>query len=649
MRFCNFIVLSLILFLYSTITVASSLVLNDKQDMFLLKEHGLIHFNYENNDISISDINNPQFWVRSNAHKQKPSIKPYSKWFKLDITNHSQNTDWYLSFGYARLPLLKIYELKANDLITEFEHRGTDSFYKRPIHDPQLYIPLSFPKGESKTFIVEYQTFANAPANLRLHNYQHYLNTSQQSTLVNGAIAGIVSAILLIIMVNLFFNTNRTNIYYALWTFTFLLIVIDMAGFTSKYVWPNIGGESSLFSTLLMTSVPIFHLMFIMSFLQLSKYHPKIELIYKITVYIYCLLIPVSLWLNTVFFNLVLSTLIIPLFLYTAYWSWTQKAPGIRVFSLSLFNHVLFVNILTIVGASFGNVFSELELSDYIKIGYLLEVSLFTIALAVQNKSVQNQLVLYLQEQVNSLNENLSVEKQLQVTNHEEVKQKEEKLFADLSHELRTPLTVMKIQVESLQHNIVENVHVSYGKLMNKINELNTFIDDLTQITPSSENYKNTNIKTQKVKDVISATQSIEIDHQLLNINFPDIFDYSPSDLQQQIDYDPEGFKIVLEECSQNAISHGGNQLDISVNVDRKEDLLVINIDNSGEALEETALDFIFSPLTRLDEVRNSEGNHKGVGLSLCKRIIESSNGEIFASNGALGGLSIHIVLPLKM
>jgi signal transduction histidine kinase len=65
--------------------------------------------------------------------------------------------------------------------------------------------------------------------------------------------------------------------------------------------------------------------------------------------------------------------------------------------------------------------------------------------------------------------------------------------------------------------------------------------------------------------------------------------------------------------------------------------------------LDETALDFIFSPLTRLDEVRNSEGNHKGVGLSLCKRIIESSNGEIFASNGSLGGLSIHIVLPLKM
>ena len=649
MRFNYLIFFSILLFYGISAFAAPALVLEDNQAVYSLKEHGVIFYNTQNESVSFNEVSKEHIWVKASDIKQKPMISTYSKWLKVEIKNNSDHADWYLSFGYARLPSLKIYDVSGEYLKLEFEHSAIKSFYDRPVSDPILFIPLNFQSGSSKTLLIEYKTFANAPANVRLHNYQDYLATSQQSTLVNGAIAGVVMAILLIICVNLFFNTNKTNIYYALWTFTFLLIVMDMAGFTSKYIWPHLLGESSQFSILLMTTVPIFHLLFIDSFLQLRKFNVLAHRIYSLVLYIYVLLVPVALWFETVFFNLVLSTLIIPLFLYTSYWSWFQKAPGIRVFSLSLFNHVLFLNILTIVGASFGNVFPVFALSDYIKVGYLIEVSLFTVALAVQNKSVQNQLVSYLQEQVDSLNENLSAEKQLQATNIKAVQQKEEKLFADLSHELRTPLTVMKIQVESLQHNIVDNVHSSYGKLMKKINELNEFIDDLTQVTPSGKVYKNSNIKTQRVKDIINATYDIEIDKSLLNIERPELLSYSPSNLQRLIDYDSEGFKIVLEECCQNAISHGGNYVRISVHLDSDEDSLIVSIDNSGDSLNDDVFEQIFNPLVRLDDARNSEGNHKGVGLSLCKRIIESCNGEIFASNSELGGLGIHIIFPLKV
>ena len=152
----------------------------------------------------------------------------------------------------------------------------------------------------------------------------------------------------------------------------------------------------------------------------------------------------------------------------------------------------------------------------------------------------------------------------------------------------------------------------------------------------------------EKVKDIINATYDIEIDKSLLNIERPELLSYSPSNLQRLIDFDSEGFKIVLEECCQNAISHGGNDVRISVHLD-DEDSLIVSIDNSGDSLNDDVFEQIFNPLVRLDDARNSEGNHKGVGLSLCKRIIESCNGEIFASNSELGGLGIHIIFPLKM
>ncbi|RZQ53951.1 histidine kinase [Pseudoalteromonas phenolica] len=627
---------------------AAQLSLDNDTAVHDLKLYGEVYFNYKNVPVSRSLVNDKEIWHKADAVKQKPKITSYSKLLKLDISNTSSEQTWYISFGYARLPLLRIYEVSTDSVVKVFELQPYHNYFDRKIDDPQLYVPVKLEQNSTKTLLIEYQTFANAPANIRLHNYSHYLRTSQQSTMVNGAISGIVFAILLIILVNLFFNPNKTNVFYALWTFTFFMIVVDMAGFTSKYIWPHLGAESSKFSIFLMTTVPILHILFLKSFLQLQRYHKKLNITYKVVLALYTLLIPLSLWLNTVFFNLVLSSLIIPLFLYTVSWSWNQKAPGIRVFSLSLFNHVLFVNIFTIVGTSFGNIFPNFAIADYIKVGYLLEVCLFTIALAIQNKSLQNQFVSYLQEQVGSLQENLSEEKLQHVSNINEVKIKEEQLFADLSHELRTPLTVMKIQVESLQHNIVDNVHLSYGKLMNKIDELNGFIDNLMKVTPSGEVYKNPNIKTVNIKGLLSSIKSIHDSSNTLSITTPDVMTYDVREQMRCFDYDQEGFKIVLEECYQNASSHGGAQVAVSVHVDNEEDEVVISIDNSGSTINEEDFNRIFSPLVRLDGSRQNEQSHNGMGLSLCKKIIESSNGQIFAANSKLGGLAIHVIFPLK-
>ena len=37
-----------------------------------------------------------------------------------------------------------------------------------------------------------------------------------------------------------------------------------------------------------------------------------------------------------------------------------------------------------------------------------------------------------------------------------------------------------------------------------------------------------------------------------------------------------------------------------------------------------------------------------GLGLSICKRIVEGHNGSIWAENNDVGGLSIKFVIPIK-
>ena len=643
----------LLIFFYASFLVifvpdghTKTLILEQDKGVYELKKYGQIYFNYDNKNLDLNTLENQVSWQNAREVRQHPSINTYSKWFKFNLENNMSDVKWYLSFGYARLPLLKIFILKDGQLVKLYELDKDNAFNDRPLKTPQLYIPLPEEAKKYKTIYIEYQTFANAPASLKLHSHQHMVDTSQKSTMLNAASAGIVIAVLLIILVNLFFNPNKTNVFYALWTLTFLLIVIDMSGFTLKYFWPQVGAESSLFSILLMTTIPIFHVLFIKCFLQLKQYFVKLNLVYNVILFAYIVLVPISLYFGTVFFNLLLGSLVVPVSIFTIYWSWQQSAPGIKFFSLSLLNHIIFLNVLTIFGASFGNLVEGLSISTFIKAGYLIEVLLFTVALAIQNKALQNQLVSYLQNQVDSLSIHLSEEKSQRASNIKAVKLKEEKLFADLSHELRTPLTVMKVQVESLQHNIVDNVELSYGKLMNKINELNGFIDNLMSVTPSGQMYKNTNIKSQQIKDLILTIHDVDIESDNLSIKRPELLDYSTQDLEKVFDYDPQGFKIVLEECCHNAESHGGNKVNISVKTN--EDAVLIYVDNSGEPLQESVFERIFDPLVRLDDARQNGSSHKGVGLSLCKKIIDSCNGQIFASNGALGGMCIHIVFPIK-
>ena len=174
MRFNYFIFFCIVLFLGFSAFAAPTLVLENKQPVYSLKEHGVIFYNTDNELVSLDEINKESIWIEASDIKQKPMISTYSKWLKVEIKNNSDHADWYLSFGYARLPSLKIYDVSDEHLKLEFEHSELKSFYDRPVSDPILFIPLTVQSGSSKTVLIEYQTFANAPANVRLHNYQDY-------------------------------------------------------------------------------------------------------------------------------------------------------------------------------------------------------------------------------------------------------------------------------------------------------------------------------------------------------------------------------------------------------------------------------------------------------------------------------------------
>ncbi|WP_105169536.1 sensor histidine kinase [Pseudoalteromonas sp. T1lg23B] len=635
------IILFLLNCLTSLLVTAEALELSSSQQEYELKKYALFFHDYSKQINTVTQLQAMPNLLEPYAI-QKPNPQGYWKWAKVDITNQTQESTWYVSFGFARLPVLEMYWQSQGDEIIRLNE--SSKFADRPFKHPQMYVPIEIPPNQSKTLYIKYQTFANAPANIRLHSPNHFIQTMQMSVLNNAIIVGIVLAILLIVVVNLFFNRNLTNVFYALWTSMFLFIVVDMAGFTYQYFWPEVGHFSNMFSIVLMVLVPILHILFVRSFLQLKYHHPTLDKVYLGSLLVYSALVPVALWLQSVFYNLLASSLIIPVFLYTCYWCVKQSAPGIRIFAVSLFNHVLFVNVLAILGASFGNVFAQFDISTYIKVGYLIEVCLFTVAMAVQHKSVQYQLVYHLQKQVNSLNETVLQEQQMSLQNTEQIKKNEQRLFTDLSHELRTPLTVMKIQIESLQHNIVDNVHDSYKKLHDKIDELNEFINTLMLVSDSKDLHYGLNIEPVKLTHFIkqitdSCEKSIDSNQHCFSVR-------CSLNGMSTISIDAKAIKQVIDEAISNALKFGGRSVQIQLSFIETESSLTVRIENSGDPLTYEAHQLLFEPLFRQEPSRNSTLGGKGMGLAVCKKLIDAHHGEISSYNSSLGGVAIEFKLP---
>ena len=79
----------------------------------------------------------------------------------------------------------------------------------------------------------------------------------------------------------------------------------------------------------------------------------------------------------------------------------------------------------------------------------------------------------------------------------------------------------------------------------------------------------------------------------------------------------------------------------IEINFNNDKENILISIADNGCGVDDDKIDKIFEALYTSDKSRNVAG----LGLSICKSIVECHGGKIYAKNNFYGGLTIVIVL----
>lgn len=216
--------------------------------------------------------------------------------------------------------------------------------------------------------------------------------------------------------------------------------------------------------------------------------------------------------------------------------------------------------------------------------------------------------------------------------------------LAMVSHELRTPLTSVKGSITTLLDPSASlnptETHQFHQIIDTQTDRMRELIADLLDVARIESGTLSVFPKPTEVADVMSeannAFQSGGDKHDLhidLAPDLPLIMADRPRMIQ------------VLNNLLANAARHSPETLPISVRASREGLLVAVTISDKGKGIPAANLPHLFRKFSRLDA--EDQGGDTGLGLAICKGIVEAHGGRIWAeSDGPGQGTTVSFTVP---
>ncbi len=223
----------------------------------------------------------------------------------------------------------------------------------------------------------------------------------------------------------------------------------------------------------------------------------------------------------------------------------------------------------------------------------------------------------------------------------------QQRWIADISHELRTPLSTLKAELEAMQDGVREISMARINSLHEEIVRLQKLVDDLHKLALSDSGALTYQFDRVPIANLLHDV----LDHHEIELKSHDItYEVScPSEASNDLYVyaDINRLYQLFENLLQNSIRYTDKGGKLSIKVDPSAtDAITIEWEDSSPGVSNDSLTHLFKRLYREEVSRNREKGGSGLGLSICKAIIDAHSGSISAHNSSLGGLKLAIVLP---
>ncbi len=210
-------------------------------------------------------------------------------------------------------------------------------------------------------------------------------------------------------------------------------------------------------------------------------------------------------------------------------------------------------------------------------------------------------------------------------------------LLRSVSHDMRSPLNVILAAstelLDGADHDDASRQRL-LGLVVDESRRLDRIVDNMLNLSrlqagalePALQRVELTELVDETVRRFRRVLPSTDV---LAVGDLPDV----------DVRVDPVQIDQVLANLIENAVRHGGSPATVTLSASTEGGLVRIAVDDEGAGFAESARAHLFAPFASTD-------NSSGLGLTVCKAIVEAHGGTMSVSDSHSGGSSVAFTVP---
>lgn len=220
-------------------------------------------------------------------------------------------------------------------------------------------------------------------------------------------------------------------------------------------------------------------------------------------------------------------------------------------------------------------------------------------------------------------------------------------LLRSISHDLRTPLTSLKTGTSFLYDSFdVIDEDIKKSMLLDINNEttrLNDFVENLLNMTRLSANKFTIKKNFETIDDILT-----DVHRRVKNRLLKHEISIKRSKDINKINVDGQLITQVFINLIDNAIRHSSPDSSINIDYEIAKDKVIFRIIDNGGGIQEKNIERIFENFTSIETKKEDNFRGMGLGLSICKAIVNAHGGDIKAYNNDIGGATFEFYIPQR-
>lgn len=221
--------------------------------------------------------------------------------------------------------------------------------------------------------------------------------------------------------------------------------------------------------------------------------------------------------------------------------------------------------------------------------------------------------------------------------------------LANMSHEIRTPMNsilgfsnrLKKTDLSQESRDIFISYIQNNGEILMKL--VNDIID-ISKIESTQFSVKKEMVLVNEImNELLVYYRGLKINCKIIEF----ALQVPPDTENLKIFTDNVRLRQLMTNLIDNAVNYGNNKVEFGYTLNDKNSIQFFVKDN-GSGIPNDKFDIIFERFFQLDTIKNIGGKKGvGLGLSICKLIVENFNGEIWLESEIGTGTTFYFTIPL--